>query len=588
MNDSKRLSITPLLHGQYFCEECTNNNIANNEDMAALFCASIGKNAAPNITKKLDSIGPKVSPSGKYSLGYTLIVPLMRYFYKTESGQLGFNNDAMLINLSTVNDVDRPVVIYLSLNHFTDSNVDLCNEIARDETNVMWNRDGPLEKSDYFNNLVIPWTLSDMDAQINIMRIYAFKKASKAIASLQDYAQERIIAVSLLGEIHNLFPNFIGGPNYDIDLYNATDYSPKSIIKFQQSLSNEYSSIDAFNDDIGASFLRFEDVTPPSKDIRKEELNTYCEHFDKFASGHIPVYGWVHDKLDRNAVIKVYLDCNEIGTAQLGLSRTDVTDSIIDIKDPNIGFSFYIDYRNIAIGVHTIDVIIHFENGRPLCLAKRNVVVVDRMQGTPPIIDEIGLDYSIINSDINIISNLDSPENLQSLFYNKLARLWMRHRDNTIREYYEYFAFIAINSGIKKDKLFCHQMLPGIYGGWNAELVSTECSLKENSSYNIGVTLYGGAAFGCAIRDFKKIYGWGKYSVGEMHPVVCLTSQMYLSMFENHRRNGAVFVSPYYISMLPDYLTPGGGLDRFEIQQDNHLSCSNLYYESIRYLMNNH
>jgi hypothetical protein len=247
----------------------------------------------------------------------------------------------------------------------------------------------------------------------------------------------------------------------------------------------------------------------------------------------------------------------------------------------------YIDYINVEIGVHTIDVVVCFGDSPPLCLAKRNVVVVDQKQGYTPIIDEIGLKYQMINIDNNITSYLDSPENLQSLFYNRLAQLWVIFRSIVVREYYDYFSGIAINGGINKDKLFCHQMLPGIYGGWNAELVSTEYSLKENSSYNIGVTLYGGAAFGSAIRDFKKMYGWEKYSVVEMHPVVCLTSQMYLSMFENHRCNGAVFVSPYYISMLPDYLTPCGGLDRFEMKQDNHLSCSNLYYESIIDIMNN-
>ncbi|MBU2717958.1 hypothetical protein HF563_00805, partial [Acidithiobacillus ferridurans] len=208
----------------------------------------------------------------------------------------------------------------------------------------------------------------------------------------------------------------------------------------------------------------------------------------------------------------------------------------------------------------------------PLCLAKKKVVVVDKKQGYTPIIDEIGLEYPEISVDNNIASYLDSPDNLQSLFYNRLAQLWIIFRSKVVREYYEYFSGIAINGGINKDKLFCHQMLPEIYGGWNAELVSTEYSLKQNSSYNIGVTLYGGAAFGSAIRDFKKMYGWEKYSVGEMHPVVCLTSQMYLSMFENHRCNGAVFVSPYYMSMLPGYITSGGGLDRFEINKDNHLS----------------
>ena len=72
MNDSKRLSITPLLHGQYFCEECTNNNIANNEDMAALFCASIGKTRPLTLQKNWIQFGPTLVRPENALLGYTL------------------------------------------------------------------------------------------------------------------------------------------------------------------------------------------------------------------------------------------------------------------------------------------------------------------------------------------------------------------------------------------------------------------------------------------------------------------------------------------------------------------------------------
>lgn len=76
------LLIAPLIGGEYFCDEAVNDVGVSNEEAAALYCASIEKNAGDRITAALDTIGPKVTPSGKYRLGYTLIASLMRYYVK--------------------------------------------------------------------------------------------------------------------------------------------------------------------------------------------------------------------------------------------------------------------------------------------------------------------------------------------------------------------------------------------------------------------------------------------------------------------------------------------------------------------------
>jgi hypothetical protein len=317
--DNASLLIAPFLHGQYFCDEAVALNTVHTEEEAALFSASIGKNAANRISATLDSLGPKVSPSGKYQLGYTLNVPLMRYFRKIE-GRWVLDTDALKANLGTITDVDRPVVVYLSINHFTDANVELSAELARDTRNLMWNRSGPMHPDDYFNNPIIAWTLSDQGAPINVMRRHVFSAAVDVISKLPANAQKRIAAVSVLGETHDLFPRLVGGPSFDIDPYNATDYSPVSVQGFRTWLMQKYSTIAALNRDLAADFTSFAAINPPSKDIRRETLIILCEHVNIYYSGQIPIYGWIHDKRGRSLKVDVYLNGAGVGPHAPGLA----------------------------------------------------------------------------------------------------------------------------------------------------------------------------------------------------------------------------------------------------------------------------
>src|SRR6266853_2798355 len=115
------LVIAPFITAQSFCDDAVNNVAVQTDDEAALFCASKGKNAANRISAALAALGPATSPSGKYRLGYTLTVPLLRYF-ENVNGQWVVNSNLLASVLSNVVDINRPVVIYLSSNHFTDAN----------------------------------------------------------------------------------------------------------------------------------------------------------------------------------------------------------------------------------------------------------------------------------------------------------------------------------------------------------------------------------------------------------------------------------------------------------------------------------
>ena len=578
------LVIAPFLSGEYFCDDAVSNTSVLNDDEAATLCASEGKTAADRVSAVLDTLGPKSSPSGKFQLGYTLDLPLLRYF-KQINGEWAVDEGLLAGSLELINEVDRPVVVYLSANHFTDSNVILALQLAANNQNLMWTRDGPLGPQEYFNSPIIAWSLYDQTAPISTMRQQIFNAAIDAICQLPASAQAKIVGVSVLGETHELFPNFAAGPSFNVPSYEATDYSPVAVNGFHAWLMQKYGSIDALDHDLGADFTSFDSINPPSKDIRTELLNTYFDNIDPYAAGIVPAYGWVFDKLGRDIEVSVYLDGAQVGVAQTGLNRTDVTDAQPSIKDPNVGYRLNLDYRKLAYGIHTLEVLVSANGQKPLRLAKQPLAIVDRQQDASPNIPYVDTGAQPMSSDANLSGTLDGPPPLQSLFYNPLADLWLQYRNLAVRSYIEQYARFAAKSCVPKAKIFSHQITPSLDGSWNGDLLAADASKMPDALYNPGTTLYGGAAFGAAFLEMKQQLGWTRYSVSEMHPQVPLAADQYLQMFDMHRLNGAVFVAPYYISMVPARLSGSSGLDKFRIAPDNPLGGSDLYWKSIQTIM---
>jgi hypothetical protein len=251
------------------------------------------------------------------------------------------------------------------------------------------------------------------------------------------------------------------------------------------------------------------------------------------------------------------------------------------ITDPNIGFRLNLDYRNLEPGVHTLEVLIRANEQLSIQLAKRSILIVDRRLSTPPRIAYVDTNAQPLSTDPSLSGCLDGPSDFQSACYNPLSQLWLEYRNQVVRNYIELFAEIARESGIPKEKIFSHQYSPRLYGTCNGDLVATDGSQQPSALYNQGATLYGGSAFGTAFIAMKQQFGWDRYGVNEMHPIVKLTSDEYLSLFDMHRKNGAVFVAPFYISMLPSRPKSGGDLDRFRIAPDSQRLGSNLYWQSI-------
>lgn len=582
-----RMVIAPFILGQYFSDRAVHDHSVRNENDAALFSASIGENGAGRINAFLDAIGPKHSPSGRFSLGYTLNLPLMRYFKKIDGlWQLQF--DILRHNIRTIIDVDRDVVIYLSANHFTDANEELVRELAADPKNLMWGRDGPLPPDDYFNHMIVSWTLSDFDAPITKMRAEAFRAALSIIQDLPAEARARIVSISVLGEVHDMFPNFVQGPSQTLSMTQLTDYSPIARNGFHHWLQGKFTTIENLNAAIGGNFADFEHVEPPHRDANHEAVTSRFEHVDLYAAGKASIYGWLYDRIHRPVAVDVYVDGILQGEAETGLSRTDVTDASEEIGDPNVGFRFDLDYRNLAAGSHLIDVVVRPRASAALHMQRIRMTFRHDLNDTAgdvaPVVDVTKL-YQSMAFDPSLMGYVDGPATDSVALYNPLARLWLEYRNIVVRNYFEYFANILTDGGIDPHIIFSHQMAPNLYGAWNSDLIALDAMQKNPARYNHGITLYGGTAFGRPVDSMAQRLGWGRYGVNEVHPIVPLEPEDYENMFEHHYRNGAAFMAPYYMSIIPDRLGSGSDLDKYLISKNNHRCGSNLYWESIVSIM---
>ncbi len=575
------LLIAPHLSGEAFCASAAANNAIVTQEDAVSYCAERNENAASRITTFLDSVGPAISPSGHFALGYTLSLPMLQFYRKSPSGAWLLDHQAISAAIRTVHDVKRPVVVYLSANHFTDGGIKLSDELAKDPTNLMWTSKGPLKTDQYFAIALHAWTLADPDAPITRMRRAAFTAVIDELCRLDPSSRSRIAAVSVLGEVHQLFPDLATDQGYSAG-FDVTDYSPKAIVGFRAFLRAKFSTIDALNTWAGSAFGGFDTIQPPAKDIRHDRLDNFFQHIDPFAAGIVAVQGWAFDPSGGTPVLSIYLDGRFEGLAMADLNRTDVAEANHTVTRQNVGWRYNLDYRGEKPGVHTLEIFLE-DHGRKTRITSRGLTVVARDQGPSPVLPVVAVQAEPADPKSPVLVNVDGPAPLTPLFYNPLAQLWLEYRRKMVADYITSFAKIAGQSCLSHDIIFSHQILPQLNSSWDADLLAADASQLPNPAYRPGATLYGGATYGQSFFDWKNAEGWTDYGVSEMNPRFNFPVTEFEAMFEAHRRNGARFIAPYFMSITPDRVAPpaGFGLNEFKISPENHRLGSDLFYQAI-------
>lgn len=572
--------IAPTVEGMLLCDEAVAQPQMRSIDEAYTYCRQRKLDGAPALSRLLDRLEPG-GPRGAVQVGYTATLQLLGLYRSTPKG---WAIDPARVDefLGVISKVQRPVVIYFSADHF-DSIGPITEELRRDPRNLMQLRDGKPLELNYFGYRIMPYTLStDAAIPVNKYRRDALNYVAQRIKKLPKTVQSRIVAYTLAGELHHMFPDFENGMGAYQDI-QVTDYSPASVARFRQWLRTRYQTIEQFNAQTGLSYASFDAIQAPSKNIRKEKLTSFGEHYDAFADGTLPIAGWLWDPNKAIQKLDLYVDGRLVGPVPYGLNRLDVYRAEAAITSPNTGFRHDLDYSGLLPGRHLAQVVATSGTSR-YQLAEVEFVVVPRDQGRVASTQRSEVP-SLKNAKAlsGVRSWLDMPKPLQDVYYNPLARDWNRYRESQVYDFLSNFHQWALKAGLPADKLYSHQIVPNVNSSWNPHLFAAGQTLSGSAPWKQGLNMYGGATDSAWLRDFMARNKITDYGVPEFNPQQWKRNGVHLAAMQSHYDAGARFISPYYFSVIPDRFKGGAehGVNRMELRPDNPKDGSDRFYQAI-------
>lgn len=572
--------VAPTIEGILACDEATRDPNIKTLDEAQKTCRIRGAAGSAAVNSLLDTLEPGGS-RGRVQVGYTLTLPLLDLYERTPKGW-SIDNKRLDIFLRLLVEVRRPVVVYLSSSHF-DSQSPLADELLRDPQNLMRFRDGKPPLLDYFGFRIAPYTLqTDPTIPVNRFRFAALKHVAKRLMRLPKAAQERIVAITLAGELHHLFTDFANGMGNHDDV-RITDYSPASIAGFQKWLEHQYGDIGSFRQRTGLNFDSFAEVPAPSKDISKERLNAFGEHYDAYADGILPLSGWLWDPKRQISKLDLYLDGHRIGPVARGFNRLDVYRALEEVDDPNVGFRHDLDFSAMQPGTHRAQIVAEVA-GERYSIAEIEFTVMFRDQRVVDSKAPYGI-TSLKNGKAlaKVRYWLDLPKTRQSLYFNPLARDWNTYRSEQVRSFLTAFHQTALNAGLPADKLYSHQIVSRVNSTWNPQLFAIDATIAAHTPWKQGLNMYGGAAHSPWMSGFLADRRITDYGVPEFNPQQWKRKGIHLAALQSHRDAGARFVSPYYFSVVPERFKAKGehGVNRMELSPNNPQDGSDQFYQAI-------
>lgn len=556
-----RFIIAPMIEGQGYCKA---GLAESNIGAAIAYCASNHDFGTKELASALNQLEPN-GAKGAVQIGYTVGVNLLE---NTEDGK--FNPFGFLTK--SLDSIDRPAVIYIFANHF--AGITARPPITDDAMARFADQSIPSET--YFNAKIAPISLStDAGLLINQQRSKALQKMGDWYKSLPKKSKDKIIAFTMAGELHHFYDDFSTGMG-KFENIHVTDYRPASIFDFQGWLENNYNNIGSFNKKLGTEFKNFNEVKPPSKNIQSDRLENFSQHFDSFSHGIVPIEGWL-EKLPPKHKIQIYLNGISLGEAVYGLNRQDVYESSEKFKSAQLGFRYLLDFSKLPRGKYTVQVMV--EGVRGYELARRSLSIMGQSQEP---IKDFGRALRVKKSSKHPERfYLDRPANEIPLFYNPLARDWLKFRSEQVTKAYEHWLDASKAVGLPAEKLFSHQIAVATVGGWNPVLFASDASLQGTQRYKKGINLYGGSASMALLQKYYLKPG-EIFGVPEFHSQAWKDPKAPGKVLKDLQSGGAIFVSPYFLSMVPDkYRTKPNAHDKFRISPHNKDYGSNHLYLAI-------
>ncbi len=574
--------IAPMLEGNGLCLSGVNNPDLHDLESMRRYCEDLGESSASLLETILSDIGPKKSADGRFEMGYMLGLSLLSYV-SWDGVNFSVDHEAIRKSLRLLGDSDRSVVLYFFANHFiSGDSAALAKKLADtgDELMVLNNGKTPLDG--YFSSTVYPWRVGDNQSLFFKARQQALEAVLDELCRLPKSDLAKVKAVTTLGEVHHQFPNFQQGMGYDSS-YVITDYSERSIQQFRQWLSDEFGTVERLNVQLGADFESFAEIQPPSKDIRKQSLNNFFEHIDPYAHGIMPFFGWAFSTDGSPFEVNVYLDGQFLGQAQTGMTRVDVAQALPELSHSNVGYRYNLDFSHLSPGRHSVE-LRFFQNGTESSLSTYDFAVINRSQSSPRRVQGFHLAPVASKENKNIRFWADHPATTVGVYYNPLAKFWLEFRERQVTQDIEWFADLIANSCIDSEQVFSHQIAPDFNPSWDPTLFAASNSLKKNAHYNLGINLYGGIISSDLFFDWLDEQHHEKYGLPEMHPMLPQKPEELAGVLQRHHDQGAVFLSPYFMSLVPKQFATDPAHDRFKLDPSNMEYGSDQFYRAIQLL----
>lgn len=573
---SRRMLIAPMM-GLDACITPTGPPVADARTHEELMrsCSGPQGSAAALVESTLSGLAAKI-PASRYELGYTLNIPLLKLFHE-QAGDWLIDKEQLGRIVRTVRDTDRPVVLYLFSTHFS-QNAPIERFLAADPANLSWTQKGPLPVDKYYGEPLYNWSLVNMRTALTARRIQAAEAVVREICKLEPRHIAKIRAVTLLGELHHLFPDFEAGMGFKPP-YLVSDYSAKSKADFQWFLERYFGDIRNLNRIVGGSWKSFAEISPPSKDIRTEPLKDYFEHIDSYAHGSLPISGWAYLKGATDAspaFVRIYRNGDLLARVPANLGRQDVLTALPELGTANTGWRFNMDFKALPTGVHRIDVFLEGGPNELVHLATRNVAILDRRQETPQPLAQKALPPNRL-ADASTKAFVDVPGDQTSYFYNPLVTYWHAFRSLQVVAYLQKFSQAVSPQCMKDTPRFTHQIIPFTNPGWDENKFAIEASLRELEGIHMGISLYGEPTYGQSFSQWLSTTKHKHYGITEFHPLKPLSIEELDAAFRMHERQGAQFLS-FFMEPRWNGQAVSRGKNMFSFDPDNqHYGSDKLF-----------
>lgn len=519
-----------------------------------------------------------------YPLGYTLPVPLLQLFRQSPEGWT-IDNDAVGRLVRTVRDTDRPLILYLFSTHFA-TGAPLEKALALDPANLAQTRDGPLAQGHYYDSAINNWSFASTQTALTARRVQATQALLEEMCRLPAQDIAKIKGVTLLGELHHLFPDFEAGMGFDKP-YRVTDYSPQSVAGFRQFLRQEFLRIEQLNRVLGADYASFDEVQPPSRDIRSEPLQRFTEHIDSFAQGSLPIAGWAYINQSEGAPppwVHVYRNGVFVGKTPVDKGRQDVLAARPEFGDANTGWRLDMDFRGLHPGLHRIDVFLEQKPGRLTPLGTRHIALIDRQQSAPQALPQKPLPASAPTDGV-LQAHIDMPAEQSAYYYNPLVPLWHAFRQKQVADYLKFFDGVVHRSCLAYTPHYTHQIVPFTNPSWDANKYAIQASLQPMGDIRLGVSLYGDATYGTTFSLWYGRTAHRGYGVTEFHPLKGMDAPAVRRMLDRHAAQGAEFLS-FFLEPRWQGTLVARNHNIFSLDPDNGQFGSDELYKSVKKIVN--